>query len=506
MKILDFLNSKADSIYLVTESALESKIKIDEIKKKIEKSKSLAVEFSSECENAKLLLESLNYNLVKIKQLKSPFISTFKKFDLFEILCDHKNLNWLINWLNQEESKAHFDRIFITFLDFPIQKITFLPVLITKNLSFFFEFSHYSSNLPSSMSVSEIRQFIELCKKNKINVLPPPGRPIWDHSIPPILELEPVIPITFQIGNSNSVIFSAIIPTYNSKHYLLNVLRHFSRQNMDGNKFEVIVIDDGSTDGSQEYIKGYFSRNQELVNLKYIYWPRPVARSRGDSYFRAGLSRNLGTYHAVGEFISFVDSDMLVPPNFLATLLNDLKNYDVVQNVRFHIKPELSNEYVRHEQIKIEQDTFIEEEKYWGAFFATDDWENLEAFWKYTCTYNLSLRKDVFYEVGRFRRNFVSYGFEDTDLGFRLAKAGKKFFLSKNYSLHLTPEKSQSEYRNSQIHRHILLSKTAKKFFLNNLDPFIYDHLNVYMGGEYPKVRKLITKIKSSLFNSKNNF
>ena len=51
----------------------------------------------------------------------------------------------------------------------------------------------------------------------------------------------------------------------------------------------------------------------------------------------------------------------------------------------------------------------------------------------------------------------------------------------------------------------MLLSKTAKKFFLNNLDPFIYDHLNVYMGGEYPKLRRLVKKIKSSFFVSNNN-
>lgn len=105
-------------------------------------------------------------------------------------------------------------------------------------------------------------------------------------------------------------------------------------------------------------------------------------------------------------------------------------------------------------------------------------------FWKYTCTYCLAVRREDFFSVGRFRRAFVSYGFEDTDLGYRLHKKGLRFHLSKLVTLHLTPPTSAMNSGGSDYKRFLALSKTAKIFFLSNLDIEIYKHFINYMGGE----------------------
>ena len=84
---------------------------------------------------------------------------------------------------------------------------------------------------------------------------------------------------------------------------------------------------------------------------------------------------------------------------------------------------------------------------------------------------------------GRFNRNFIGYGFEDTDLGYRLYKANKKFLLSGIRCYHQPIERNRKEHK-SFFKRHNQLAKTAKIFFYNHLDTEIYEHLTVYMKQE----------------------
>lgn len=418
----------------------------------------------------------------------SKDVSAFSSADILEVLIRKQEDLELLTQLTWSS-----DHAYILCKNVQIQSLeAFHKILMGLALPAYFEFSNYNSKDPSTFSVHQVYELIQnFYQKFGFICLPPPGRDIWDHSISPNLQLEPLTKITFQSGQFDRVEHSIIIPTYNSRHYLMNVVKHLANQDMPQEKYEIIIVDDGSSDGSQEYVQNMFSRHFERLNLKYIYFPRPVARKRGDSYFRAGLSRNLGFHYAVGSRLSFLDSDILVPPNFLTETRDLLKKYDLIQHTRFHIRPEDSNEYIEFSKVDLKKQTFIEEENYWKPFFDAQTWTDLDTYWKYTCTYCLTLNREDFVQVGRFRRTFVSYGFEDTDLGYRFALANKRFHLSKNYTLHLTPNKTQSEYQHSQFIRHTLLSKTAKKFFLNHLDPKIFEHFQIYMGGEYPKIRKV---------------
>ena len=100
-------------------------------------------------------------------------------------------------------------------------------------------------------------------------------------------------------------------------------------------------------------------------------------------------------------------------------------------------------------------------------------------------------------DYGRFNTNFTGYGFEDTDLGYRLFKAKKKILLSNISCYHQPPEKNRREHQ-SFLKRHSQLSKTAKIFFYNHLDPEIYEQLTVYMKQErglsyfFPSLRKSV--------------
>lgn len=99
---------------------------------------------------------------------------------------------------------------------------------------------------------------------------------------------------------------SVIVPVYNVEKYLEKCLESLVTQTMDD--LEIVVVNDGSTDGSQVIIEDYQRRFPERI--------RHFTKKNG------GLSdaRNFGIEHCEGEFIGFVDSDDYVLPTMFAEM------------------------------------------------------------------------------------------------------------------------------------------------------------------------------------------
>ena len=102
----------------------------------------------------------------------------------------------------------------------------------------------------------------------------------------------------------NTPFFSIIIPTYNRANLILKTLQSVLEQKFDD--FEVIIVDDGSTDNTQEIFKKSFP--------KTTYY-------RKNNEERAA-ARNYGIMRAKGAFITFLDSDDLLYPNHLEEAKN----------------------------------------------------------------------------------------------------------------------------------------------------------------------------------------
>jgi glycosyltransferase involved in cell wall biosynthesis len=92
---------------------------------------------------------------------------------------------------------------------------------------------------------------------------------------------------------------SVIIPTYNRKKTLARAIQSVINQSLS--PFEVLIIDDGSNDGTEEWVKENFQ------NMKYIY-----QNNRGVS-----SARNIGIENANGDWVAFLDSDDEWLPNKL---------------------------------------------------------------------------------------------------------------------------------------------------------------------------------------------
>ena len=102
---------------------------------------------------------------------------------------------------------------------------------------------------------------------------------------------------------------SIIIPVYNCEKYITECIDSILYQKF--NDYEVIIIDDGSSDGTIELIKSYIKANDNI---------RLFNSDRKGS----GGARNIGIENAVGEYLLFIDGDDYITPNALEVLYNEV--------------------------------------------------------------------------------------------------------------------------------------------------------------------------------------
>ena len=102
---------------------------------------------------------------------------------------------------------------------------------------------------------------------------------------------------------------SIIIPVYNVEKYLDQCVSSLFRQGLDENEFEVLLIDDGSTDSSLEISHRWL----KIHNNIHVYHQKNQGQA---------VARNWGIENAKGEYLMFVDSDDYLLPQKLYCLLN----------------------------------------------------------------------------------------------------------------------------------------------------------------------------------------
>lgn len=107
-------------------------------------------------------------------------------------------------------------------------------------------------------------------------------------------------------------LISIVLPVYNVEAYVEKCIRSILNQNY--RNFELIIVNDGSTDKSLELCQTFHDEKIILLNKE-----------------NGGLSsaRNLGMMHCRGEYIAFVDSDDWIENNYLEELVNGMFDEDV---------------------------------------------------------------------------------------------------------------------------------------------------------------------------------
>ena len=189
--------------------------------------------------------------------------------------------------------------------------------------------------------------------------------------------------------------FSVVIPTYNRKPILEKCLKALEHQVFDPNQiagYEVVVVDDGSTDKTVEWLHS----TAEF----------PHVRLFQQDHQGAAAARNLGVEKATGDTIIFIDSDLVVTEIFLQSHAEKLmEGARSLGHDRLFTYGRVINtcnfEEPTSEPFKVTD--------YSQAFFATG---------------NVAIARTWLIQAGLFDTQFQLYGWEDLELGVRLKNLG----------------------------------------------------------------------------------
>ena len=118
---------------------------------------------------------------------------------------------------------------------------------------------------------------------------------------------------------------SIIIPMYNSEKYISDCLDSILRINLNKDEYEVIIVNDGSTDKSKDIVDPYIANND---NFKYI------------EQENQGLSgaRNTGLKHSEGEYVWFVDADDKIDSSEFEKAIEELRSHKGIEVLAFYLK------------------------------------------------------------------------------------------------------------------------------------------------------------------------
>lgn len=113
------------------------------------------------------------------------------------------------------------------------------------------------------------------------------------------------------------ILFSIIIPAYNEKKVVLNLLESLKKQRFDKNKFEIIIVNNNSTDKTRDSVLQFKKYNTNL-QISLVEEARPGVC----------MTRNTGGRSGKGKVLIFLDADNIVPVNFL----NDVYRKVFIEN------------------------------------------------------------------------------------------------------------------------------------------------------------------------------
>ncbi|MDQ1741760.1 MAG: hypothetical protein QOE23_99, partial [Pseudonocardiales bacterium] len=217
---------------------------------------------------------------------------------------------------------------------------------------------------------------------------------------------------------------SVIIPTYNRAELLRRTLDSLVRQDLPRAQFEVLVIDDGSSDHTAELAGSYADR----LDLRYFFQP--------DEGWRVAQARNVGIAHAAGAVCVMVDSGVLLHSGCLRAHLDSHQRADgpvaVIGYVYgFGTDGDEAAAMIATLDEHGWQDpdavlALVAASGRWAdvreLFYAkyADDFAALPAPWIVYWTCNVSAPTDRLRAVGGFDEQIRSWGGEDLELAYRL--------------------------------------------------------------------------------------
>ena len=220
-----------------------------------------------------------------------------------------------------------------------------------------------------------------------------------------------------EASEAASVASTIIIPTYNRKDSLRELLESLSHQSCPGESYEVVVVDDGSTDGTEE-----------MAGYPYPFFLRYIRQPNQGS----AVARNTGAQAARGKLLIFLDDDMWVDEEYVQGLIEEHQRFPrIISMGRLLPNPiENPSPFAR---------TYIFESIKWGV----SGEDGKEVAFTACVTNNISVERDDFFEIGMMQDvagdgptwwGDIDFGYRAFLKGFHFRISGKAACIHRDYS------------------------------------------------------------------------
>lgn len=217
-----------------------------------------------------------------------------------------------------------------------------------------------------------------------------------------------------------------VIPTYNHAKDLAETLHSLVAQRSLTGRFEVIVSDDGSSDGTADVARSFDDR----LDLRYCYQP--------DRGFRAAAARNAGARLASAEILVFIDTGTLAGPNFVGAHYAALTTgrATAVVGYAYGYRPWDDGHQLAAALRIMAPERVVSryQDESWLRDWRDDEFDTqridpaeMAAPWLLYQGMNCSVRTAHFWAAGGYDEEFTHWGVDDIELGYRLSRKGLDF-------------------------------------------------------------------------------
>jgi GT2 family glycosyltransferase len=235
---------------------------------------------------------------------------------------------------------------------------------------------------------------------------------------------------------------------YNGIHVLPNCLN--SLLNTAYPFFDIIIVDNGSVDGSVEFIKK-FKKSSEL-NITLI---------ENDRNLGFALANNIGATYSGCKYIVFLNNDTIVDRNWLNHMVNVLERDGGVGAIQSLL---LTKDGLSVDSLGGIVDVFGSAEDRRSGSFSVQKKTNsgMEEIFS-ACAAAVLIRKKVFEEVGMFDQQFFAY-YEDVDLSWRIRLRGYSVILDRESVVFHLRSQTSKRFRRQLFEYHLYKNQLAMLF------------------------------------------
>lgn len=221
---------------------------------------------------------------------------------------------------------------------------------------------------------------------------------------------------------------SLLILTHNRKEYLQQTLTSICQQKTGGICFEVVIIDDGSSDGTKRIVQEF---SDKIENLVYVYHEHDgvnIAKCRNQA---------LGNSH--GQIVCFIDSGVVLREDFIKqhcrmhqgenvpdVVIGRVIGFEVCLGDSLFVENYNPNE-IQESISRISGIEHFEDRRMASYHYFKDSFQNMPTPWHYFWTCNVSWKRIGKWKEVWFDEKISSWGMEDVELGYRLKKMGAAF-------------------------------------------------------------------------------